>query len=178
VKPRLEKGLVQVYTGNGKGKTTAAMGLAARAVGRGSRVCILQFLKSRPSGEVTSARKLGIRLIRFPGTLCFDRRLNREEMSVLKGQMQQAFSRTEKIVRKGQYDLVVLDEINFVLSQRLLKVKDLLLLIKNKPSSVELVLTGRYAPKSIIRAADLVTEMLEIKHPFQRGVKSRKGIEY
>lgn len=178
MKPKLDRGLVQVYTGNGKGKTTAAMGLAARAVGQGFRVCFLQFLKDEASGEATSARKLGIRLIKFPGTFCFGRSLSREEKSKLKEQMQEAFSRTEKIVRSGQYDLVILDEINFVLHKRLIKVKDILRLMKNKPSHVELVLTGRYAPQSLIRAADLATEMLEVKHPFQQEIKSRKGIEY
>jgi len=92
--------------------------------------------------------------------------------------MQQAFSRTEKIVESGQYDLVILDELNFVLYKRLIRVKDILRLMKNKPSSLELVLTGRYAPKSLIRAADLVTEMVEVKHPFQQGIKAREGIEY
>jgi len=178
VKPKLVKGLVQVYTGKGKGKTTAAMGLAVRAAGQGFRVCVIQFLKGTPSGELTSVRKLGIRLIRFPGTSCFGRPLHREEVSRLKEQMRQAFSRTEKIVMSRQYDLVILDEINFVLSKRLLKVKDLLHLMKNKPSPVELILTGRYAPQSLVRAADLVTEMLEVKHPFQQGVRARKGIEY
>ncbi|MCD5397359.1 cob(I)yrinic acid a,c-diamide adenosyltransferase [candidate division NPL-UPA2 bacterium] len=178
MKPKLERGLIQVYTGKGKGKTTAAMGLAARAVGQGLRVCFLQFLKDKPSGEVASTRKLGICLIRFPGTFCFGRRLSQEEKSKLKAEMQQAFFRTEEIVKSGRYDLVILDEINFVLYKRLIKVKDALQLIKNKPSSVELVLTGRYAPPDLIRAADLVTEMLEVKHPFQRGIKSRKGIEY
>ncbi len=179
MKPKLEKrGLVQVYTGNGKGKTTAALGLAVRAVGQGLRVCLLQFLKDLPSGEVISARRLGIRLIRFPGTFCCGRRLSREEKSQLKAEMQPAFSRTEKIVKSGRYDLVILDEINFVLYKRLIRVKDILQLMKNKPSHIELVLTGRYAPPSLIRTADLVTEMLEVKHPFQQGIKARKGIEY
>lgn len=178
MKLKLARGLVQVYTGNGKGKTTAAMGLAARAAGQGFRVCFLQLLKDELSGEVPSARKLGVRLIRFPGTLCFDRCLGPEEKLRLKVRMQQAFSRIEKIVKSGQYDLVILDEVNFVLYKRLLKVKDILRLIKNKPSSAELVLTGRHAPRSLIRVANLVTEMMEVKHPFQRGVKARKGIEY
>ena len=178
MKPKLKQGLGQVYTGEGKGKTTAAMGLAARAVGQGLRVCILQFLKDKPSGEVSSARKLGVRLVRFPGAFCLGRRLSREEKSRLKAKMQQAFSLTEEIVESGQYDLVILDELNFVLYKRLIKVQDILRLIKSKPSYVELVLTGRYAPESVIRVAGLVTEMVEIKHPFRRGVKERKGIEY
>ncbi len=178
MKPRLDRGLVQVYTGEGKGKTTAALGLAARAVGQGLRVCFLQFLKDKSGGEALSARRLGIHLIRFPGTFCFGCRLSQEEKAELKVEIQQAFSRTEEIIESGRYDLVILDEINFVLYKRLIKVKDALRLIKNKPSPVELVLTGRYAPKSLIRAADLVTEMLEVKHPLQLGIKPRKGIEY
>ena len=154
------------------------MGLAARAAGQGLRVCLFQFLKGKPAGEVLSARRLGIRLVRFPGTFCFGRRLSQEEKSKLKAEMQQALSQTEKIVGSGRYDLVILDELNFVLHEHLIKVKDILHLMKNKPSPVELVLTGRYAPQGLIRAADLVTEMIEVKHPFQRGIKSRKGIEY
>lgn len=178
MKPRLERGLVQIYTGNGKGKTTAALGLATRAAGQGFHVCFLQFLKDLPSGEVISVRKLDMRLIRFPGTFCCGRRLSREDKSKLKDEMQEALSQTEKIVKSGRYNLVILDEINFVLYKRLIKVKDILHLIKNKPSHIELVLTGRYAPPSLIQAADLVTEMLEVKHPFQQGIKARKGIEY
>lgn len=142
------------------------------------RVCIIQFLKDKPSGEVAQARKLGIKLIRFPGPSCPGCRLSREQKSRLKRRLQRAFSRAKETVMGGRYDLVVLDELNFVLSQGLLRTKDVLALLREKPAHVEVVLTGRYAPKSVVRRANLVTEMVEVKHPFQKGIKARKGIEY
>lgn len=172
------KGLIQVYTGSGKGKTTAAFGLAMRARGQGLRVSIIQFLKGGPSGEIEEAGKLGIKLIRFPGSVSPGCCLNREEKLKLKARLQRDFSRAKEIVMGGRYDLVVLDELNFVLSQGLLMTKDVLALLREKPNHVEVVLTGRYAPKSIVRRADLVTEMVEVKHPFRQGLKARKGIEY
>ncbi len=177
-KPKLKKGLVQVYTGSGKGKTTAAFGLAMRARGQGLRVSIIQFLKGGPSGEIKEVGKLGIELIRFPGPFCPGCRLSREEKSRLRRRLQRAFTRAKEIVMGGRYDLVVLDELNFVLSEGLLRTQDVLDLLREKPAHVEVILTGRYAPKSIVRRADLVTEMVEVKHPFQQGVKARKGIEY
>ncbi len=174
----LKKGLVQVYTGSGKGKTTAAFGLAMRARGQGLRVSIIQFLKGGQSGEVEEAGKLGVKLIKFPSPFCPDWRLNREEKLKLKAKLQRDFTRAKDMVMGGRYDLVILDELNFVLSRRLLMTKDVLALLREKPAHVEVVLTGRYAPKSIIRRGDLVTEMVEVKHPFQKGIKARKGIEY
>lgn len=177
-KPKLKKGLVQVYTGSGKGKTTAAFGLAMRARGQGLRVCLIQFLKNEPCGEMASLRKLGIRMIRFPCPFHLFDCLSKEDRRKLRDQVQQTFSQGRRIVREGQYDLVILDEINFVLHQRLIKTEEILRLMKAKPSQMELVLTGRHAPRRIIQKANLVTEMVEVKHPFRKGIKARKGIEY
>jgi len=176
-KHQLKKGLVQVYTGNGKGKTTAAFGLALRAAGRGLKIYIIQFIKGGfDYGELHVIGRIpnislkafgrGKFVTQYPPPL--------EDVKLA----EEAFQLAKKTVESGEYDLVILDEINVALNLRLLSVKQVLELIKNKPAHVEIVLTGRYAPEEIIEAADLVTEMREVKHPFQKGIPSREGIEY
>jgi cob(I)alamin adenosyltransferase len=176
-KQRLETGLVQVYTGDGKGKTSAAFGLALRALGRGLKVYIIQFIKGGfDYGELYAIKQLANLELKAFGRGKFITEKPPEEVDV-KFAME-AFELAEKIVVSGEYDVVILDEINVALNLRLIKVDDVVKLLKNKPRNLELVLTGRYAPSEIIEAADLVTEMKEIKHPFKKGVPSRKGIEY
>jgi cob(I)alamin adenosyltransferase len=176
-KPRLEKGLVQVYTGNGKGKTSAAFGLALRAIGRGFKVYVIQFIKGGfDYGELHIVDKLpNMKLAAFGrGKFITDVSPSGEDAKLA----QEALKLATKVVNEGEYDIVVLDEVNVALNMKLIKVGDILKLIKIKPKHVELILTGRNAPAKLVDAADLVTEMKEIKHPYMKGVPPRKGIEY
>jgi len=174
---KLEKGLVQVYTGNGKGKTTAAFGLALRAIGRGLKVYIIQFIKGGfDYGELYVIDKLpNLQLKAFGrGKFITQKPPAQEDIKLA----EEAFQLAKEVVERGQHDMVILDEINVALNLKLISLDEVLELIKNKPEHVELVLTGRNAPQKIIEAADLVTEMTEIKHPFNKGFQARKGIEY
>jgi len=175
--PKLKKGIVQVYTGNGKGKTSAAFGLALRAIGRGLKVYIIQFIKGGfDYGELYIVKKLPNLTLKAFGRGEFVTQMPPSEEDVEKAR--KAFELAKKVVKSGEYDIVILDEINVAMSLRLIEVEDILELIRNKPKHVELVLTGRYAPKEIIEVADLVTEMKEIKHPYTKGFPPRKGIEF
>lgn len=173
----LEKGLVQVYTGNGKGKTTAALGLALRAVGRKLRVCMIQFVKgNEPCGEHLAATQLAPYLtIVQTGHKDWIRRKTPGPEAVTCAR--KAFQMAQEAVTGREYDLVILDEINTAVSYALVAVEELLQLINDKDEHVELVLTGRNAAPEILEAADLVTEMREIKHYFKAGVPARIGIE-
>ncbi len=174
---RLEHGLVQVYTGDGKGKTSAAFGAALRAIGRGLRVYIIQFIKGGfDYGELHVVKKLpNLKLAAF-GRGKFVTEVSPHEEDVKLAE--EALKLAKEVIGSGQYDIVVLDEINVALNLKLVTVDEALQLIKNRPKHVELILTGRYAPIQIVEVADLVTEMKEIKHPFTEGVTPRKGIEY
>ncbi len=177
VKPRLENGLVQVYTGDGKGKTSAAFGAALRAIGCGLNVYIIQFIKGGfDYGELYVVEKLpNLKLAAFGrGKFVTEVSPHEEDVKLAR----EAFELARKVVQSGEYDMVILDEINVALNLKLVKVNEAVQLIQNKPKHVELILTGRYVPSEIIEAADLVTEMKEIKHPFTQGAKPRKGIEY
>lgn len=173
----LKKGLVQVYTGNGKGKTTAAFGLALRAIGRGLKVFVVQFIKGGfDYGELYVVGKLpNLELKAFGrGKFVMQKPASEEDVR-LAGK---AFDLAKKVVNSGEYDVVVLDEINVAVHLGLIDVKEVVELVKRKPEHVELVLTGRYAPSKIIDLADLVTEMREVKHPYQKSIAARKGIEF
>jgi cob(I)alamin adenosyltransferase len=172
----LERGCVQIYTGNGKGKTTAALGLALRAVGRGLRVCMFQFIKGGgPYGEHLIAEKLAplLTIIQSgrPGWV------NTKDVTEDRRVAQQALLQAKELLTSADYDLVVLDEINGAVGFGLIDVEQVLDLIGLKPERVELVLTGRNAHERLIAAADLVTEMREIKHYYSAGVPARTGIE-
>lgn len=174
---RLEKGLVQVYTGNGKGKTSAAFGLALRAVGRGLRVFVIQFIKGGfDYGELYVVGKLpNVELKAFGrGKFILEKPPGKEDMKLA----EEALALAEKVIKSDEYDVVVLDEVNVALNLDLIRLDKVLELVKSKPEHVELVLTGRNAPVELIEAADLVTEMLEVKHPYSKGFGARKGIEY
>lgn len=174
---KLEKGLIQVYTGNGKGKTTAALGLALRAVGRKFRVCMIQFVKgSEPCGEHLAAEMLApyLTIIQTGHKGWLGRKKPGPEVTA---RAREAFDLAQKAVTGAEYDLVILDEINTAVSYNLVTVEELLQLMKDKGACVELVLTGRNAAREVIEAADLVTEMREIKHYYKAGVKARIGIE-
>ncbi|MFA5356141.1 MAG: cob(I)yrinic acid a,c-diamide adenosyltransferase [Candidatus Omnitrophota bacterium] len=167
--------MIHVYTGNGKGKTTAALGMALRAAGAGLKVYICQFAKGRSYSELRSLKKLkNIKIEQF-GTTCFIRRkAGRKDIKLAQDGLRHA----EKAIRGGKYDMIVLDEINIALHLGLLVKKDILGAMKAAPARIELVLTGRYAHPEVIKAADLASEIKELKHYYKKGVKARRGIEF
>jgi len=194
---RLERGLVEVYTGNSKGKTTCAMGLALRAVGHGFKVYVIQFMKgSSYTGELYSSQRLypNLQIVQFGRNCPYAsliksgfRKCNGcgECFAKSKAQIEDkeiasmAYNHAKDVLTSNEYDIVILDEINNSLNYELITVEQVLDLIKMKPEKVELVMTGRYfPPQEIIDAADLVTEMKQIKHPYEKGIPSRRGIEY
>lgn len=175
--PKLDKGLVQVYTGDGKGKSSAAFGLALRAIGRGLKVYIVQFIKGGfDYGELYIIDKLPNLTLKAFGRGKFVTEKPPAKMDV--DFAQEALALAEKVVASGEYDIVILDEINVALSLKLIELERVMKIVKNKPKHVELILTGRYAPDEVVEAADLVTEMREVKHPYSKGFQARKGIEY
>jgi cob(I)alamin adenosyltransferase len=185
--PRLAKGLIQVYTGDGKGKSTAAWGQALRAAGHGLRVCFIMFLKGDADlGEVGAAARLAPEItVRQFGA-------SREEMAARGGgawwqaglndddrrRAREGLAAARAATMSGDYDLVVLDEANVAMSERLLPVDEVLDVMRARPSHVEVILTGRNAPPEVIAIADLVTEMRSVKHPFDKGISARRGIEW
>jgi len=174
----LSQGLVQIYTGNGKGKTTAAFGLALRAVGHGFRVYIIQFMKGNDGyGELAGIKRLSpeCQLEHFGGRGWVHKGERLEENVE---EANKAFLRAEEIILSGNWDIVILDEIVNAIWFELIPESQVLELLSKKPPHVELILTGRNASQSLIERADLVTEMVEKKHPYEKGIKSRKGIEF
>ena len=174
---RNSEGLVQVFTGNGKGKTTSVLGAILRAVGHGLKVYIVFFMKGDyPYGEFDTLRKLpdvdvasfGFRRLTDPANI------KPEEIE----QAKLAFSTVREALLSGNYDIVVLDEANVALAWQLIELDEVLKLIDDKPRNVELILTGRYADNRLLERADLVTEMVKVKHPYDAGVQAREGIEY
>ncbi len=175
-----EKGLVIVYTGDGKGKTTAALGLCIRAVGYDEKICIIQFIKgSWKYGELDGIKKLAPNVelhqkgLGFVGII--DDKLDKTEHIKAAGE---ALAFAGEKIQSEKYDIVILDEINVAVNLGLIKVEEVLGLIEKKPELMDLVLTGRSAKQEIIDRADLVTEMREIKHPFKKGIKAQKGIDF
>jgi len=173
----LDQGLIQIYTGDGKGKTTAALGLALRAAGHDMQVYIVQFMKGWPHyGELVALRcQPNITLKQF-GRPDFVDRDNSDPRDVRMAR--EALQHSLDVIASGEYDVVVLDEINVALDFRLVSLEQVLGLLDAKPRHVELVLTGRSAHPQVVQRADLVTEMLEIKHPYAAGIQGREGIEY
>jgi len=168
-------GLIQIYTGDGKGKTTAALGLAMRAAGHDFKIAIIQFMKIWNYGEIKSLRRLGIDLFRY-GTREFVDPKNPSPIDF--DQARRALSKAEELMRKGDYDVLILDEINVAVDFNLIALKRVVDLLDKKPHNLELVLTGRNCPQELIERADLVSIIDEIKHPYKKGVKARKGIEF
>lgn len=164
---------VQVYTGNGKGKTTAAIGLTMRAFGAGLKVSFIQFVKGRYTSEMKSFEKLGIEFFQGGDPEFIIGEPREKDMRAAKKTLDYA----RKKVSSGEYDLVVLDEINIAVYLKLLSEDDVIDLINSRSEKTEIVLTGRYATRRIIDIADLVTEMREIKHYYTKGVQQRIGIE-
>jgi len=173
---KMVKGLIQVYTGDGKGKTTAALGLALRAAGRNMKVLIVQFMKKWDYGELHSVKLIPNITLETFGTKEFIykgkvKKIDYEEAK-------KAFSFGIEGMQSGNYDIVIFDELNMALYYELLDLKEVVKKIVEKPQNVEIVITGRKASEEIIEIADLVTEMREVKHPYQKGIKARIGIEY
>ena len=170
------KGYIQVYTGNGKGKTTAAFGLALRASNAGLKIFIGQFVKGKSYNENEAVAKYVKNItVKQYGLRCFivEAPTENDIKAARKG-----LKDMRSIIQNGKYDMVIMDEVHIALYYKLFDIHELIEIMKSKPDHVELILTGRYAPKEIIDKADLVTEMHEIKHYYQKGVQARDGIDY
>jgi cob(I)alamin adenosyltransferase len=172
----LDKGFIHVYTGQGKGKTTAAIGLGLRAAGAGLKVHMIQFMKGRRYSELDALEKLNNFTFSQHGRDEFVSKEKPEQIDI--DLAKEGFEYAKSLMNGKKYDMIILDEINVAVDFKLISVEDLIKLIEKKPENLELVLTGRYANSEIVRIADVVTEMLEIKHPYQQGVEARKGIDY
>ena len=169
------KGYIQVYTGNGKGKTTAAFGLALRAAGAGMKVFIAQFVKGQEYSELTAVRKFlpSVTITQY-GLDCFIVNTpTQADIDIARKGLEEISA----VISSGEYDLVILDEANIAVYYNLFTVAELIDVLKRKPQSLEIVITGRYACPEILEMADLVTEMKEVKHYYTQGVQARKGIE-
>lgn len=172
-------GLVHLYTGDGKGKTTAAIGLAVRACGRGRRVLIVQFLKGRDSGELHSLALLpNVEVLRLSHDYGFFRSMTDAQRRDVRAEHDALLRRAAQAVRRGDCDLLVLDEVAAGLRHGLIDEAGLLGLIDGRPGGVEVVLTGREAPAALVQRADYITDMVKVKHPLDRGVQAREGIEW
>lgn len=171
----MKKGYIHVYTGDGKGKTTASLGLAVRAAGAGLKVFIAQFVKGRDYSELKTLDYLRdwITIRRYGRKSFIHGNPRPEDIQAA----QKGISQVREVLLSGDYDLVILDEINIAVFLKIITVEEVMNLISLKPDNVELVLTGRRAPEEVIRRADLVTEMKSIKHYYDKGVQARTGIE-
>ena len=169
------KGCIQVYTGNGKGKTTAALGVALRAAGAGKKIFMAQFVKGMVYSELKAIRQFFPMVeIRQYGRDCFI--YNEPEQADIDAAVK-GLKETSDIILSGKYDIIILDEANIAVYYKLFSAADLIGTIKQKPDETEIIVTGRYAAPELIEAADLVTEMMEIKHYYNKGVEARVGIE-
>ena len=172
----MKKGYIHAYTGNGKGKTTAALGLGLRAAGAGFKVHMIQFMKGRRYSELDAIDKLQNFTVSQHGR---DEFVNKDEPEKVDINLaQEGLTRAKELINNGKYDMIILDEINVAVDFDLIDIKDVVKLAENKPEKLELVLTGRFAHPEMQRVADYVTEMLEIKHPYQQGVEARKGVDF
>jgi len=172
--------MIHIYTGDGKGKTTAALGQALRAVGYGKKIIMIQFLKGMESGELISVEKFGsnFEILRFDSSPKFFWNMDDKEKKELKEKIKDAFNFITSVIEDHKCDILIMDEIMGVLSNNLISKNNILNILNKKPEDMEIILTGRNVPEEILNIADLVTEMKMIKHPFQKGIPARKGIEY
>lgn len=180
ITPGLDEGIVVVFTGKGKGKTTAALGIVLRAVGHGHKVGMIQFIKGEWFyGELASSKRLEPEFEMivagkgFVGIIDDDHPIEDHRSAA-----QKAISLAKEKISSGNYNIVILDEINYALNMNLIILKDVIDIINSRPKKTTLVLTGNYAVREVLELADLVTEMKEIKHPYCRGIKAKKGIDY
>jgi len=171
------RGCIQVYTGNGKGKTTAALGLALRAAGHGMKTYIGQFLKGQPTGEVEALKRLSplVRIEQFGRRGFIQVSENQDDEDIDRARL--GLSKCLEAMLSGEFRIIVLDEVNTAVHFKILGEQEVLDFLAQKPDDLEVVLTGRYAPPAFLETADLVTEMKDIKHYYGRGVRAREGIE-
>lgn len=194
----MKLGLVQVYTGDGKGKTTCSLGLSLRAVGQGYKIYMIQFLKSGDTGELFSIKKYlpNMTIVQFGKEAVADKQLKmfefdgQGELNATGGRYKflpdaeekeparRALEHASNVIRSGDYDIVILDEANCAMDKGLIETEEVLKMINEKPEHVEIILTGRNAPHQIIERADLVSEIMMRKHPWEKGINARRGIEY
>ncbi|OQX56265.1 MAG: cob(I)yrinic acid a,c-diamide adenosyltransferase [Candidatus Cloacimonas sp. 4484_209] len=170
-------GLIQVFTGDGKGKTTAALGEALRACGHNFKVLVVQFMKGQIKyGEVRIASKVPNLTLKQFGLPTFVKKgaPSKEDLRLAHKGLEFAKS----AIMSKKYDMVILDEVNVAIDYGLIKLEDVLKILKEKPKGIEIIITGRYAPKEIIEMADLVSRIEEVKHPYQKGILARKGVEW
>ena len=172
------KGLVHIYTGNGKGKTTSAIGLAIRAHGAGKRVLVAQFLKGCESGEVEVLKKLGITVLRMCEVKKFTWQMTKDECIEVQEACAKLLNEVVFEAKSGRWDLIVVDEAMGALANKGISLATLCHLVDDKPEELEIVFTGRNAPHELIDRADYVSEINALKHPFDKGVKAREGIEF
>jgi len=169
------RGLLLVNTGNGKGKSTAAFGIAFRAIGHGLTVSIIQFIKGKwKTGEMESARRLGLELMPMGKGFTWESENIEEDKSL----MHHAWTVASEKILSGNYDLIILDELNYVLGYGYIPVDDVVRMLRSRPPYVHVVLTGRNAPDEILAIADCVTEMRDIKHPYRSGIPAQRGIDF
>jgi len=169
--------MIQIYTGNGKGKTTAALGQALRAIGHGLNVIMIQFMKGKIDyGELKAAKHLPGLVIEQYGRPDFVNPENPAEEDIQFAR--DALARAQKVIRKKKFDMIILDEINVAVAYGLISVQEVIELLKRTPRRKELILTGRYMPDEFINYADLISEVKEVKHHFHKGTSARKGIEF
>jgi cob(I)alamin adenosyltransferase len=175
----MEKGLIHIYTGDGKGKTSAAIGLCIRALGAGLKVIFVQFLKSVNSSELNILEKISANLIikRYNSQKKFIWNMNDNEIEILKKETNEGYEYIKNIIENNLCDMLILDEFIWVLNKNFIKSDEFYELINIKPESMEIILTGREAKEELINIADYVSEMKKIKHPYDKGIEARKGIE-
>lgn len=173
-----QPGLVHLYVGDGKGKTTAAMGLAIRALGAERKVLVTQFLKGRGTAELSVLGRLGIEVVRTPEVKKFTNQMDDAEREEAKQSCEACLARAAEALQSGEYGLVVMDEVVDAVNVGFIDVARLIEVISNRHSETEVVLTGRNPKEEIVDAADYLTVMSALKHPYQKGIVARKGIEY
>lgn len=174
----MKQGLIHIYCGNGKGKTTACLGLAVRCAGRENKVLIAQFLKGRPSGELNSLKLLpNIEVLRSKEILKFTFQMNEEEKAQVAQEQTELFAKVMRKCNEKQIDLLILDEIIGTCDKGLFDENKLIDFLKSKPSTMEIVLSGRNPSQPMIDLADYVSEIKKIKHPYEKGIPARDGIE-
>jgi len=176
-KEPFKEGLVQIFTGDGKGKTSAALGTVVRALGQGLKICVIVFMKGDyPYSEWAFLSKIpGVRIERF-GTNKFTDKHNPGPEAI--EEAKKALAAARQAMLSGEYSVMVLDEVNIASAWNLVEVDDVVNLIREKPMNIEIILTGRYADDKLIELADMVTECRKIKHPYDKGIKARKGLDY
>ena len=174
------QGLIHIYTGNGKGKTSAAVGLGMRAYGRGLKVLMVQFLKGAETGEIFTIEKLGsgFLLQRGKEVKKFTWNMNEEELNDLKQSMSELFKASVESASKSECDVLIWDELLGAISTGLIEINEVISFLKNKPEGLEVIMTGRNAPKELVDISHYVSEINAAKHPFDKGIKARMGIEY